>query len=136
MPVNFEKKVRKMRGSVNHGYGSKKKHRGKGSQGGKGWGGSTKHKRSFIYAYKPDHFGHKGFHSIGREEEKVANVGELEKLGNGKKEISLADLGYGKLLGDGKISVQVTVHVAKFSKSAKEKIESAGGKIISASAES
>ncbi len=131
MPVKFKKKVRKMRGTMTYGYGAKKKHRGKGSQGGKGWGGSTKHKRSFIYAYKTDHFGHKGFHSLAKGE-KVINVGELEKIGKG--EINLTQLGFGKLLGEGKISASITVHVNQFSKSAKEKIEQAGGKIVAPSA--
>ena len=64
----MSKKVQKMRGSKTHGYGAKKKHRGKGSKGGKGYGGSTKHNRTYIYAYEPEHFGHKGFHSMKKKD--------------------------------------------------------------------
>ena len=39
---NKVKKVRKFRGSHTHGYGSKKKHRGAGSRGGRGMAGSGK----------------------------------------------------------------------------------------------
>jgi large subunit ribosomal protein L15 len=35
-----------------------------------------------------------------------------------------------KVLGDGELKVAVTVHAHKFSKSAQEKIEKAGGKAI------
>jgi large subunit ribosomal protein L15 len=35
-----------------------------------------------------------------------------------------------KILGDGELKVAVTVHAHKFSKSAQEKIEKAGGKAI------
>ena len=36
MVVRREKRVRKLRGSKTHGWGSKKKHRGGGSRGGRG----------------------------------------------------------------------------------------------------
>ncbi|GEM_PF-1132585 len=42
MVVRFRKKVIKRRGSRTYGYGSSKKHRGKGSRGGKGLAGSGK----------------------------------------------------------------------------------------------
>jgi len=42
MVVRFRKKVVKRRGSRTYGYGSSKKHRGKGSKGGKGLAGSGK----------------------------------------------------------------------------------------------
>ncbi len=129
MVVRFKKKTRGMRGSMTHGYGSKKKHRGKGSKGGKGFAGSTKHKKQMVLEANPNHFGHTGFHSLGKVENRTVNVGDLEILAAGKKEINLEEMGYDKLLGDGEISVSVAVRVPKFSKSAKEKIEKAGGKI-------
>ncbi len=128
MPPRFRKKITRQRGQRWHGWGAKKKHRGKGSRGGKGWGGSTKHKRSYVYTYAPDHFGYKGFHSL-KKRGKAINVGDLEKLG--KKEIDLNEMGYEKLLSKGKVSSALTIKVSKFSAKAKEKIEAAGGKIIS-----
>ncbi len=131
MPVRFRRKITRQRGKRWHGWGAKKKHRGKGSRGGKGWGGSSKHKRSYIYSYKPDHFGYKGFHSLKKKGNAI-NVGDLEKfLAEGKNEINLNELGYVKLLSNGNVSSAIIVHVNKFSPKAKEKIEAAGGKIIS-----
>lgn len=123
------KKVHKMRG-YKRGFGSKKKHRGKGSKGGKGYGGSTKHKRSYIYAYEPDHFGYKGFHSL-RKKDVIINIKDLEKISKESNELNLNEMGFTKLLSDGEVSKAVTTKIKKFSKKAKEKIEKAGGKIIS-----
>ena len=128
MPTHFRKKITRQRGRRWHGWGAKKKHRGKGSRGGKGYGGSSKHKRSYIYAYEPEHFGYKGFHSL-KKKGKAINVGNLEKFG--KLELDLNELGYTKLLSKGNVSSPLVVKVAKFSQRAKEKIEKAGGKIIS-----
>jgi large subunit ribosomal protein L15 len=125
-----KRKTQKMRGSKTHGYGAKKKHRGKGSKGGKGYGGSTKHKRSYIYTHEPEHFGHKGFHSL-RKKDVVVNIRDLEKMSKGKNELDLNEMGFTKLLSEGEISKALTIKVKKFSKKAKEKIESVGGKIIS-----
>lgn len=127
MPSKFRRKITRQRGQRSHGWGAKKKHRGKGSRGGKGWGGSTKHKRSYVYTYEPDHFGYKGFHSL-KKKGKAINVGDLEKFG--KSEIDLTELGYNKLLAKGNISSSIVVKVTKSSPKAKEKIEKAGGKVI------
>lgn len=129
MVVRFRKKVHKMRG-YDRGFGEKKKHRGKGSRGGKGYAGSTKHKKSYIVRFEPHHFDHRGFHSLSKVEKKIANVGDLEKLAAGKAELNLTELGYDKLLGSGEISAPLAVRVSQFSKSAKAKIEKAGGKIV------
>jgi large subunit ribosomal protein L15 len=131
MTVRFKKKMRKMRGSHTHGYGSKKKHRGGGSQGGKGFSGMHKHKFSLTVAHKKDFYGYKGFHAL-KKKEKTINVGELKKIANeDEKEIDLMKLGYGKLLSKGSLSAPITIKVEKFSKKAKQKVEKAGGKIIS-----
>lgn len=123
------KKNRGMRGSKTHGWGAKKKHRGKGSRGGKGYAGSHKHKYSYIVKYEPDHFGYKGFHSL-KEKDKSVNIKDLEKLAEGKNELDLSALGIDKLLSAGEITRPLTVKVKKFSKKAKEKIENAGGKFV------
>lgn len=127
--MSRRKKVRKMRGSKTHGYGSKKKHRGKGSRGGKGYAGSHKHKYSYIVKYEPWHFGYKGFHSL-KKKEKTVNIKELEKLSSGMNDIDLSALGIVKLLSAGELKRPITVHVSKCSKKAREKVEKAGGKIV------
>lgn len=149
MPTKL-RKTRKMRGSKTCGYGSKKKHRGKGSKGGKGYAGSHKHKWIKIIKEEPDHFGKHGFTSVRKKENVIINVKDLEKLikdfregkmkieheeikeDDEKIEINLTKLGYDKLLGKGKINVNkpILIFVKSFSKQAKQKIESVGGKII------
>ncbi len=67
----------------------------------------------------------------------IINVEDLSELA-AKTEVTLASLmeagiittndGPLKVLGDGELSVAVTVHAAAFTKSAQEKIEAAGGK--------
>jgi large subunit ribosomal protein L15 len=122
-----KKKTQQMRGSKTHGYGAKKKHRGKGSRGGKGYGGSTKHNRSYVYAKEPWHFGHKGFHSL-KKKAVVVNIRDLEKLSKGS-EVDLTALGYTKLLSAGEVTTALKVKIKKASKKAKEKIEKAGGSV-------
>jgi len=129
-----DRKIRKMRGSKTCGYGSKKKHRGKGSKGGKGYAGSHKHKWTYIVKYEPDHFGKHGFVPPRKKQIKTINVGELEnvlkRLNLESNEIDLSELGYEKLLGKGKVTKPFIIKVKEFSERAKNKIESAGGMII------
>jgi len=49
--------------------------------------------------------------------------------------IDLTNLGYAKLLGTGKITRPITVKVQSASKSATEKIQNAGGKILTTAEE-
>lgn len=119
----MRKKTKKMRGSHTHGYGSKKKHRGAGSKGGKGLAGSSGHKKLFAMEKFPERFGKRGFRRR-RKGRRTINVGELE----GKK-IDLDKAGYDKLLGKGSVSKPFRIKVKKLSKKAKEKIEKAGGRI-------
>lgn len=126
MTVRFHKKLRKWRGRTSHGWGAKKKRRGGGSRGGSGMGGTHKHKFSWVTTKAPDYFGYKGFHSQAKKVRSI-NVEELDKLeGN---EFNLTKLGYGKLLGRGRITRAVTVTVASCSAQAKEKVEKAGGQV-------
>ncbi|MFA4819739.1 MAG: uL15 family ribosomal protein [Candidatus Aenigmatarchaeota archaeon] len=126
MTVRFKQKVRKWRGRTSHGWGCKKKHRGGGSQGGRGLGGGHKHKFSFVTSKDPGRYGYKGFYSK-RKTDKTLNINDIEKMDGNN--FDLGKLGYDKLLGTGKINRSVVVKVKKFSKMAKEKIEKAGGKI-------
>jgi len=129
MTIRFRKKLRKQRGTQTHGYGSKKKHRGGGSQGGRGFSGMHKHKFSLTTSYAKDHYGYTGFFSL-RKKDKTINIDEIIKLAENNNEIDLTKLGYSKLLSRGKITRAITIKVKKYSQKAKEKIEKAGGKII------
>ncbi len=134
MVMRFRKKVRRQRGSKLHGWGAKKKHRGKGSKGGHGMAGLLKHKKMWMLANDPEHFGRTGFKVPQRvaraSKEKAINLRMLDKIAAGS-EINLSELGYGKLLSGGKITKPLAVKVAKFTEEAKRKIEEAGGRIVS-----
>lgn len=120
-----------MRGQRWHGYGSKKKHRGGGSKGGKGYGGSHKHKWSYITKYEPEHYGYKGFHSLKKKDAAI-NLDEVQKIAEKEniKEIDLTKMGYTKILSRGEIKEPLTIKIKKSSAAAKEKVEAAGGKLI------
>jgi large subunit ribosomal protein L15 len=80
----------------------------------------------------------RGFTNIFRTEYTVINLDRLAELG--EKELTLETLtakglvkgrdALLKVLGNGELTVAVTIHAHKFSKSAQEKIEKAGGKAI------
>lgn len=83
-----------------------------------------------------------GFNSPSREEFETVSVGQLDawaKKGKLQSEVTLEALAKAgvsakrrrvKILGDGELSVALTVTAHSFSASAKEKIEKAGGKVI------
>ena len=130
MVVRRAKKNRKYRGRRNQGYGCHKKHRGSGSRGGSGEAGMHKFKWSYVTSYEPDHFGKRGFRPPEAMAAKVKaiNVGDIGALAEGKKKINLAELGYGKVLGGGRMSKAIEIIGPVFSKKAAEKIRAAGGK--------
>ena len=84
----------------------------------------------------------RGFTNIFRTEYSVVNLSRIAELHEelGQAELTLEAFtakgllkkrhGLVKVLGDGELTVAVTVHAHKFSKSAQEKIEKAGGKAI------
>ena len=81
----------------------------------------------------------RGFTNIFRTEYTVVNLDRIAEL-EGVTEISLDDyrkLGLAsqkkpliKILGSGELTGAITIHAHKFSKSAQEKIEKAGGKVL------
>ena len=79
----------------------------------------------------------RGFHNIFRKEFAVVNVSRLDKLeGDAFSPENLQQMGvikklrHGlKVLGNGTLTRPVTVSAHRFSKSGREKIEAAGGKI-------
>jgi len=133
-----ERKTRKMRGSRTHGYGRIGQHRDAGSKGQRKVG-RHKHLWSYVVTHEPDYFGKKGFtsrQSLKRHENTI-NITQLSQLPveNDTAHIDLTSMGYTKLLGTGKIAKPLTITVAACSKTAAEKVEKAGGKILTASEE-
>jgi large subunit ribosomal protein L15 len=138
-----DRKIQRMRGTRNCGWGNTQKHRGAGSRGGRGMAGSKKQKWSYVSKYMPDHFGRVGFKmplKMIHEDTKV-NVGMLDTnldrlvrdgkaiLSGKKYAIDLEAMGYDKLLGTGKVKHVLEIKVARSSKSAMEKVAGAGGKV-------
>ena len=77
----------------------------------------------------------RGFTNIFREEYDVVNVDRLASLGETEitpESLKKAGVVNGKspvkILGTGELTVAITVHAHKFSKTAQEKITKAGGK--------
>ncbi|MEA4927639.1 MAG: 50S ribosomal protein L15 [Candidatus Limiplasma sp.] len=79
----------------------------------------------------------RGFHNIYRTEYATVNVGRLEIFENGTVVTAETLLEAGliskvmdgvKILGNGELTKKLTVEAAKFTDSAKEKIEALGGK--------
>lgn len=134
MPARFRKKVRRMRGSKTHGWGSKKKHRGGGSQGGKGRSGMMKHKKSWMIANEPQHFGRSGFKMPTEAKTTMAAITlrDLDAIARaeGKKEIDVAGLGFQKVLGTGRLTRPLTVKAKVIVERAKKKIAEAGGTAV------
>jgi len=130
-----KKKTKKMRGSKTNGYGSKKKHRGGGSRGGRGLAGGLKHKKLLILKNYPNHFGRTGFKRKNKKTVKTINLKDLDIIAKklNKKEINIKELGYDKVLGKGKLTNPIKIESKSFSSIAKEKIEKAGGKAIEVS---
>jgi large subunit ribosomal protein L15 len=124
------KKITKLRGSKTCGWGAKKKHRGSGSQGGAGRSG-WKHRKLMLMRSPKDRRRFKSMSQRGlSRREKALNIDDMLRKAAGKEEVSLAGLGYQKLLARGEVSRAITVKAASFSPRAKEKIEEAGGKAL------
>lgn len=136
------RKIRKQRSSRTHGWGTKGQHRDGGMKGGRGSAGRFKHKWTYILRHSLSKKGKRGFSPVTKVEKSTINLSDLDEItkqlildGKAKKEekmirIDLTELGYNKLLGDGKISKPVEIKVAKCSNSAQKKVESAGGSVI------
>lgn len=73
----------------------------------------------------------KGFKPLNKEEYIIVNLSNLEKLTKDKTELNLNELfgGKVKLLGNGEVTIPLTVKASKFSFTAKDKIEKANGKV-------
>ncbi|MBI2659666.1 uL15 family ribosomal protein [Candidatus Woesearchaeota archaeon] len=145
MTVNKRKKNERQRGSKTHGWGAKKKHRGKGHQGGAGMASSGKRsdaKKPSIWKDK-NYFGKHGFVSkTPKIKINAVNISYIEQhmekfvsSGLAKKEqdsysLELGKLGFNKLLGDGRVSVKLRITTPYASKIAVEKVKEAGGEVL------
>ncbi len=95
-----------------------------------GTGKRADHKKSLIInLYGTKYFGKQGITSKGTKRKKllVINLRKIIEKFPGKTEIDLKKY---KVLGDGELKTKLTITAKAFTKSAKEKIEKAGGKII------
>ena len=126
-----ERKTRKMRGSRTHGYGRIGQHRDAGSKGQRKVG-RHKHLWSYVVTHEPDYFGKHGFtspQSLKRQENTI-NIKQLSALTVENNQLDLTSLGNTKLLGTGTITKPLTITVAACSKTAQQKIEKAGGQVV------
>ena len=140
-------KFSRMRGSMTHGGGHKKKRRGAGHRGGVGNAGSgargDSKKPSFLVKYGNTYFGKSGFHSVGRSENKIISLRDIEEnfdlmveagliVKEGKEFVFDATLnGIDKVLGKTEFTKKVKVIVEQISANAKQRIIDAGGSVES-----
>lgn len=122
------------RGRRTCGFGTHKKNRGGGSQGGKGKAGRFKHKKTWVLTFEPNYYGKRGFKVPVKAKKEVntitlRNIDVLAKKLN-KTEINLSELGFDKVLSTGVLTQPLTITAKKIVGKAKEKIESSGGKAI------
>lgn len=123
------KKQTRMMGLKTHKRGFKKKARGSGHRGGFGMAGTGKRadqKKTWVLNLPYDYFGKEGL-KPKKSRYEIINVGELTKKANGKKDLDLSKF---KILGNGEIDTALNIKAYSASETAKEKIKSAGGKII------
>ncbi|WP_291998736.1 uL15m family ribosomal protein [Caldivirga sp.] len=140
-----EKKSRKLRGWRTHSWGRVGQHRSRGQRGGGGKIGLLKHKKSLLLKItNGELYPLIGKHGFYRPSPKVnvINVGDLNelidslmrrnliKMEGDKYVIDLTQLGYGKLLGEGKIKKPVVVKVKAASARAIKAIKEAGGEVL------
>ena len=145
MVVRRRKKSRKLRGRTRTmGWGRVGQHRKSGSRGGFGAVGFHKHKWIWVLKYAPNWYGKHGFvspHQLKREI-KTINVGELNELAlhlisrnmvvkeGSLIVINTVEMGYDKVLGEGRVTLPLKVIAKSVSEKAREKIEKQGGVVV------
>ncbi len=144
MVVFRKKKSKKFRGSKTHGWGAMKKHRGAGNRGGRGNAGTGKRGDAMkTLHWKETYFGKHGFKKKGQIKEiKPVNLQyfeeNIDKIVEQKKAakqgdayaIDVAELGFNKVLGTGKLTKKIKITSELFSSNAEEKIKAAGGEAV------
>ncbi len=140
-----ERKSRKLRGWRTHSWGRVGQHRSRGQRGGGGRVGLLKHKKSLLLKLTNGELypliGKHGFYRPSREV-KAINVGDLSALADslirkglikeegGRYIIDLTQLGYGKLLGEGRLTRPIVVKVKAASAKAIRTVKEAGGEVL------
>ncbi len=130
MPTRL-RKHRKLRGSRTQGYGRIGQHRDAGSKGFRKVG-MHKHRWSLASNMDEKYFGKNGFRSPQSLHTKVnaINLNKLDEIAQNQTTLNLTEMGYTKLLGTGKITKALTITVPACSATAAQKIQEAGGKVI------
>lgn len=136
MKIKKRAKTSRTRGGKTCGYGFRQKHKGHGNKGGRGVAGSGKRadqkKQKMLTLAKSkgfeSYFGSKGMTSlrIAKRKEKRLNLTNIKNDFSGKDKIDLREY---KILGKGD-GFKATINAKAASKSAIEKMEKAGGKIV------
>lgn len=145
MTKRTRKKFSRMRGSGTHGWGSKKKHRGAGSRGGRGKSGTGKKNESRKPSIWKDtkYFGKHGFKRPDGIKKKIVTINLIEvdkrvkelirkkvvKKVENSFTLDLHELGYHKLLGNGRITEKIKIRVQFASQKAISKVKQAGGEV-------
>ncbi|MFH0928782.1 MAG: uL15m family ribosomal protein [Candidatus Aenigmatarchaeota archaeon] len=134
MVVRRDRKIRRQRATRTCGYGSTKKHRGKGSRGGRGKAGLHKQKKTWMINNDPNHYGKKGFiiHTDARNAVRSITLRDLDVLARKMKktELNVSELGFDKVISKGSLTQPLTIKANKITERAKQRIEESGGKVI------
>jgi len=136
--VHKRNKRTRIRGGRSVGMGFRKKKKGHGNKGGHGWSGtgkrgSQKQQKALMYAHSlgfEKYFGRRGLTSApsAKKRTEQINLNDL-KANFFDKEGQKIEMKDHKILGDGE-GFKAEVHAKAATKSAIEKMEKAGGKII------
>ncbi|MBI4451743.1 uL15 family ribosomal protein [Candidatus Woesearchaeota archaeon] len=138
--LHKRKRVTRLRGSRNHGWG--RMHRNSGQRGGAGNAGSGKRADAKKPSYADRAFGKHGFKQKGptsasecitlRDIEDRAThwvASKQAKTEQGKTAINLTALGYTKLLATGKLTKPFLLTISSAAPAAVEKVKAAGGDV-------
>lgn len=142
MARRHQRRSKKYLGNRSHGAGNIKNRRGRGSQGGTGRAGYHKHKwfHTIKYELEAIRKRQKGFtNQAARKSSEISleqiakQIGKnaFQKTNDGTFIVSLKDKNI-KVIGNGSFTYKAQVTASAFTKSAKEKIEKAGGTAVEA----
>ncbi|VVB80613.1 50S ribosomal protein L15 [uncultured archaeon] len=136
--VHKRNKRTRLRGSRSGGYGFRKKHKGHGNKGGFGMSGTGKRgsqiqQKAYMMAIEAgfkSYFGKQGMTSASTQKKRTEQINLKDIKANlFQKDGQKIELKEHKILGDGE-GFKAEIHAASASKSAIEKMEKAGGKIV------
>lgn len=142
--IRQKRKITKQRGTRTNGGGVVKNRRGYGNKGGRGKAGAGKQHWSKTVIENKNYFGKHGFKRPQKMIKKINPVNisylndqadNLLEKGLATKEgdsivIDVTDLGYDKVLAKGSVNKKFIIKSPKFSASAIDKIEEAGGEAV------